>query len=362
MPRAELTQGAAPHAAADACGRAMRLLVQALTAHPDNPDYWMGYLEALFQAGQIDAAGEVLALARQQGFAGAAIEDFARRLRSKLPQGRPYLVLAPAYTQRSAGIRVLHTLCNELNACGHTAYLIFYRLRTGGGVDLYTSDDDSEYCSALGHIQRLPATADIACFRKLIDEAYVVYPEVLQGNPLDAPRVVRYVLNSPAANGYPMLEGERDFIVGFTRQFWDTPNSVATLIVEEPVFNDEHSRPATERSMDCTYVGKGVNYGACFRVPGSVSIERHWPAEKEALAVMLRNTRYFFTWDLVSQTNIDALMCGAIPVILRWAPFTPAIFETDFGPFPSADSRLDNGVLDVLCTEGQFEAKRRRYL
>jgi len=128
-------------------------------------------------------------------------------------------------------------LCCAVTAVGYTATPV----DTGSKA---TSDEDSDYCSTHGHIQRLPPTTDVGCFRKLIDEAYVVYPEVLQGNPLNARRVVRYVLNTPAANGYPMLEGGRDFIVSFSSQFWERPDCVATILVDEPIFNDDNSRPA----------------------------------------------------------------------------------------------------------------------
>jgi predicted O-linked N-acetylglucosamine transferase (SPINDLY family) len=55
-------------------------LLAALNAHPENPDYWLGYLEALLQAGQIGSAKAALALGRQHGLSGEAVEQFARRL------------------------------------------------------------------------------------------------------------------------------------------------------------------------------------------------------------------------------------------------------------------------------------------
>ena len=54
-------------------------LVAALNASPDNRDYWIGYIEALIQTGQIDAAQETLALGRQYGLAGKAVEDLVAR-------------------------------------------------------------------------------------------------------------------------------------------------------------------------------------------------------------------------------------------------------------------------------------------
>jgi predicted O-linked N-acetylglucosamine transferase (SPINDLY family) len=58
----------------------------ALNANPELPDYWLGYLEALLQAGEIDEATETLGLARRHGLAGAAVDNFAERLDARLPQ------------------------------------------------------------------------------------------------------------------------------------------------------------------------------------------------------------------------------------------------------------------------------------
>jgi hypothetical protein len=112
--------------------------------------------------------------------------------------------------------------------------------------------------------------------------------------------------------------------------------------------------------MDCTYIGKGVKFGDCFKVPGSVGIERNWPSDKEGLAMMLRNTRYFYTWDVVSQTNIDALLCGAIPVVMRWSPVSPAALEAV--GFPYAEMALENGIHKIVHNSNEFESKRRHYV
>lgn len=55
-------------------------LLAALNAHPEIADYWLGYLEALLQSGQIEGAKEALALGRLHGLSGGAVEEFSRRL------------------------------------------------------------------------------------------------------------------------------------------------------------------------------------------------------------------------------------------------------------------------------------------
>jgi tetratricopeptide (TPR) repeat protein len=59
-------------------------LLAALNGDPQVPDYWLGYLEALLLVSGTDEAKSTLALGRQHGLKGEAVEDFARRLDASL--------------------------------------------------------------------------------------------------------------------------------------------------------------------------------------------------------------------------------------------------------------------------------------
>jgi predicted O-linked N-acetylglucosamine transferase (SPINDLY family) len=59
-------------------------LLAALNANPLVADYWLGYLEALLLLGEDSEATGTLALARQHGLTGKAVDDFALRLEAKL--------------------------------------------------------------------------------------------------------------------------------------------------------------------------------------------------------------------------------------------------------------------------------------
>jgi len=87
----------------------------ALDADPARGQYWLNYIDALFQAGQLEDARQVLALARQQGLQGGEVEALASRL-TVAPQvaGQhnaehqhafrnryPYLSAAPQHSAKS---------------------------------------------------------------------------------------------------------------------------------------------------------------------------------------------------------------------------------------------------------------------
>jgi predicted O-linked N-acetylglucosamine transferase (SPINDLY family) len=70
-------------------------LLAALQSNPSVSEYWLGYLEALLLADQTDEARSTLALGREHGLGGAAIDGFAERLAARLPPV-PVPVQAPA--------------------------------------------------------------------------------------------------------------------------------------------------------------------------------------------------------------------------------------------------------------------------
>jgi hypothetical protein len=272
----------------------------------------------------------------------------------------PIIVTAPAFEPRSAGITVLHTLCQALNQNGHEACLIFYQFMPEGYTRFFTTDDQGHYLPADTWIPKLPPCEDIEALRQRIDHSIVIYPEVIRGNPLNAKRVVRYVLNTPS---YPMYHETDDFIICYSKNFWPEARHSLMILIGEPIFNDKNTLPAEQRQMDCTYIGKGIKYGNCFKVPGSVQLERTWPADKESLAAILRNTRYFYTWDLVSQTNCDALYCGAIVVVMKWHPFSPSVFTSpELGEFPYAEVSLTDNHLLLRHAPHIYKDKRANYL
>jgi predicted O-linked N-acetylglucosamine transferase (SPINDLY family) len=60
-------------------------LLCAMEGSPATPDYWLGYLEALLAAGRIDDARTTLAVGREHGLGGNAVEEFSRRLDASRP-------------------------------------------------------------------------------------------------------------------------------------------------------------------------------------------------------------------------------------------------------------------------------------
>ena len=200
---------------------------------------------------------------------------------------------------------MLHYLVHTINQIGFNASLVF----------------DSNDGSYITNKQFDTPVTDNSSLN-LIKEGVIIYPEVVQGNPYKAKNVVRYMLNwEGKISGRSMGASQQDIFVAYLPEF--RPD--ATHILNYPVFSEEHfhqknTQPALARTMDTFYIGKGEMYASCPKLNGMVEITREWPSSKEELGNILRQTRFFFSYDNVTAINADAALCGAIPLLLQDLP------------------------------------------
>ena len=104
-----------------------------------------------------------------------------------------YLIYTPPWVTWSAGIRVLHYLCDHLNAAGFEAYLAVHGPKRGSDV----SEELNTPIINEGLLDQL----------RFSGRSFVaIYPESISGNPLNAQYVIRWILNFPK-----LLAGDTEF-------------------------------------------------------------------------------------------------------------------------------------------------------
>lgn len=269
---------------------------------------------------------------------------------------RTWIIVAPRYSQGSNGILGLHKFCASLNKSGRRARLAF----------IASNDPSCQKVGPRGRDWTNPAwDTPPALNSELWDpgDAIVVYPEVILGNPIAKARnIVRWFLNKEGAcNGGQVQIGPRDFVLAHSRV--TRPDAMATLFHVEvaPCFNREGTRPIHERTLDLTYWGKGVLYGQVAHVDKAVTISRDFPANQQQLAYLLRECRFFNTFDAWTQTNLEAVMCGAVPVVHSYGPWTPEEVDgSELGRIPRLDaSALTMDTAQFLAERDLLEARVR---
>jgi hypothetical protein len=193
---------------------------------------------------------------------------------------------------------MLHFLCSQLNALGHKAT-----------VYIYSAEQVTNFGNPIGHDP----------------EAVVIYPEVVTNNPLNAKKVVRYLLNKEAAiDGKPIDWGINDFPMAYSKLYKDCD----TLFY--PIIDTEISVNRNEpREYNSYYVGKGNKYAICPPLPGCKEVLINNSINE--FVNILNKSRIFFTYDTLSSSNIDAVLCGAMPYFLLKPP--KELKNAEYGKF-----------------------------
>jgi hypothetical protein len=209
-----------------------------------------------------------------------------------------FTVYAPFYTDKSGGHWYLHFLCDQLNRIGHETAIYVY----DGG----------------------PTNPNFIAPQDYLKDSVVIYPETIANNPLNAQKVVRYLLNKDGLlKGKKIEWGNNDFALSYSKDFRSDCDILSYAICDTSIFYDM----GLERVYNSFYIGKGQGP----QLPGCMEITRQFPAQKEELAKILNRSKIFFTYDCVSSTNLDAILCGAMPYFLTKPP--KELYNNEYGKF-----------------------------
>lgn len=226
------------------------------------------------------------------------------------PRPSPYYIYALDYRRTSAGIRVLHALCDALMRSGHEAYV---------------------RANVLNPALMTPRLTEevIALHREQGVEPIVVYPEVIGGNPLLGNVVVRYLLNRPGLLQRSNDEefGADDIIYAFSRDL-QLPGQPDDQVMFMPPFDRQIFRMPDDPARRipgkiCYYLGRGgQGHIAAELLRGdSVEITQKWPACWEDMAALFQECEYFYCTESSALAG-EAALCGCVSVVLpnQWAP------------------------------------------
>lgn len=197
-------------------------------------------------------------------------------------RGRRYVIVAPPYQHTSAGIRVLYDLQKWLVLAGYDALVC--TLFQGYPIDSFVND-------------------------------IIIYPEVVTGNPMNAKRIVRYILNRPGKIRGDKVYNCAEILFSYNHAL--APYSDGRILevpAFEPIFYDD---PAFFRDKDVFYVGKGKNLGLhpkdCIEI---TRIHPAYPPTRQALADLLRSAKTLYTYDDFSAISREAYLCGCEVIVI----------------------------------------------
>lgn len=234
------------------------------------------------------------------------------------PLSHPYYILAPGYRESSSGIATLHYLCHALNLLGQEAYLVG-KTRTKQGLRAPLLDEESKQ----EHGARIPIA---------------IYPEIVEGNPLNTKVVVRYIMNKPGLlDGNDICAGPDDLFFYFHEMHHDGEMPFDGLLTF-PVINKNlfhHPEEEVERKRSYLYLNRHPRSDVDFSLlPDDIEIlSMETPLPLEELARIFQNAAVLYSYE-ISATCTMAILCGCPVLYIRGSEHSKLLDarKTDIGP------------------------------
>ncbi|NOU45709.1 MAG: hypothetical protein HOO86_01460 [Bacteroidales bacterium] len=216
-----------------------------------------------------------------------------------LPNGQAqFLIVTPSFTHRSAGVRALYRLCHHLNRSGYPSAVI---PMPGQSIADYSSWFVYGYAGE-------------------INNAVVIYPEIISGNPYEATHVVRWVLNEPGLLGGDKYYADNEIVFVYDSQKIDIANTaIKTAIGSNRVLwvgvvdpDIIYPDPRVEKIFDCSFFNKGYPLSLRFPLDPSLGVKRIEDLTPDAVSLgnVLRQTRTLYSYDHYSNILREAAICG----------------------------------------------------
>ena len=217
------------------------------------------------------------------------------------PRPNPYYIVAPDYQRTSAGVRVMHMLCDALNRCGYESYVATAVVHP----DLVTPQVTQQ-------VVELHKSQGV--------EPIVVYPEVASGNPIGADVVVRYLLNTPGFLRKIDEFGEDDIMFSFTKGLMlpgmREDNVMFLQPIDLKVFKLSDDPAKRVAGKICYYQGRlGRGIDKSLLPDDAIEITSSYPETWEELVDIFQMCEFFYS-SATSALAAEAVLCGCIGVVL----------------------------------------------
>ncbi len=186
-----------------------------------------------------------------------------------------YIIYAPIWHHRSAGLMVLYNLQKSLIKRGY---------------------DCIYYCFGSEHV----------AIDEVTDDDIVIYTEIVNGNPLKAKNVVRWLLNIPGVIGGNgnYLETDMVFFYMDRKKY----SNMKGLPLHISISRDDFKDLGLPKEHNLIWVYKGANKK---RIPlDGIEITFDWPKSKDKLIDLLQRCKIFYSYDEHTSLAAEAKMCG----------------------------------------------------
>jgi hypothetical protein len=220
-----------------------------------------------------------------------------------------FYIYTPAIRLNSAGIRVLHYLCDALNQSGQDAWLVLHNPTENikpSDPELYTPIISQEQVDQHLAEGRTPT---------------VIYSETVPGNPLKAKRVIRYLLHFPGALGGTKKFNANEWLIAYSKKIMDSIEHCNESLFL-PAIKMSELPPVSEKdpNLHLMYAGK---YRAFVGKPANptefnlLEIHRDGPKRQSRTEVLdlLSRASSIYVWEN-SSIATEAVLLGTVCIFV----------------------------------------------
>lgn len=208
---------------------------------------------------------------------------------------RKYIIYTYNFDINVGGILVLYQLCHLLNELNENA---FVWIEGGPPHVLY-----EQFNTPIASVQDL-------------EDAIVIYPEIVDGNPLGAVNVVRWLLHRPGFHTGNVNFGRNELVFGYKKEF----SGSGIEINEENILNikylmtDIYKQTNFEsRSATCYMIKKGKSKKIVHNIDDSKLIDNLSHSE---VCKIFNESKFFISYDPYTFYSVYASLCGCISIVV----------------------------------------------
>lgn len=198
------------------------------------------------------------------------------------------------YCEKLGGSIVLYELGNRLKKKGQDVYML---------------------CSKT--IKNIPKI-QLQDIEKIRDDSWIIYPEIIWGNPLNFKNVIRWILYDPDTWGNTKTWGETDLIYKFCEYFTienDSKTEKNYLRINDFKLDIFYNKNLNIRTQDCHLFRKFKGTFQIYYSNTSKCLDGNLYTLKE-LSEIFNTTNTFICYDNATYYSIMAALCGAVSVII----------------------------------------------
>jgi hypothetical protein len=229
-----------------------------------------------------------------------------------------FVFYTPHYDDNSGGLIAIYKLAHMLNANGHIAKIWHWTRLHQNEVRTINGKVTKEFM-----IPNNVSQADVDCPYTIAEasaddvlESIVVYPEIIEGNPLGAKKIVRWLLNKPGA-----INGSNSFGFGDLVFFYADHFLPDGFLAEEPfrlkitdmklhLYKDTYRG---QRQGVYYMIRKGKDVPTTYHPENAIQVDGKNHAE---LAEIFAKAAMFISYDMHTAYSLFASLCGCDSVVV----------------------------------------------